>query len=131
MLSRNFYVVLGVPANESSGGIRRAYRELALRYHPDRAGTQGTQYFQELTEAYDVLSDPVRRASYDEGLLHGGEVELPSRPPVRPSSHAEPEPLVPGWLSLMPMLPMSAVGLAFMPSTSAYSGSGDISGSSP
>jgi hypothetical protein len=51
MLSRNFYVVLGVPANESSGGIRRAYRELALRYHPDRAGAQGTPSFQELTEA--------------------------------------------------------------------------------
>jgi molecular chaperone DnaJ len=101
MLSRNFYVVLGVPANESSGGIRRAYRELALRYHPDRAGAQGTPYFHELTEAYDVLSDPVRRASYDEGLLHGGEVELPSRPPMRPPTRAEPEPLVPGRLSLL------------------------------
>jgi molecular chaperone DnaJ len=101
MLSRNFYVVLGVPANESTAGIRRAYRELALRYHPDRAGAQGTTYFQELTEAYDVLSDPARRASYDEGLLHGGEVELPARPPMRPSSHSAPEPLVPGWQSFL------------------------------
>jgi molecular chaperone DnaJ len=101
MLARNFYVVLGVPANEPSAGIRRAYRELALRYHPDRAGAQGTKYFQELTQAYDVLSDPVRRASYDEGLRHGGEVELPARPPVRPAARFEPEPLVPGRLSLM------------------------------
>ena len=101
MLTRNFYIVLGVPANESSAGIRRAFRELALRYHPDRAGVQGTRHFQELTEAYDVLSDPERRASYDEGLRHGGEVDLPARPPVRPAFHFEPEPLVPGGLSLL------------------------------
>lgn len=101
MLARNFYVVLGVPANESSAGIRRAFRELALRYHPDRAGAQGTQYFQELAQAYDVLSDPERRASYDEGLRHGGEFELPTRPPVWPAMPSEPEPLVPGWVSLL------------------------------
>jgi molecular chaperone DnaJ len=100
MLKRNFYVVLGVPENESSTGIRRAFRELALRYHPDRAGARGTQFFQEITEAYDVLSDPGRRASYDEGLRHGGDVEVASRPPIRPSARCEPEPLVPGWMSL-------------------------------
>ncbi len=101
MLTRNYYVVLGVPANESSVGIRRAFRELALRYHPDRAGAQGTQYFQELTEAYEVLSDAKRRASYDEGLRHAGDVDLPAPPPVRPAGHSAPEPLVPGWLSLL------------------------------
>src|SRR5512137_48551 len=99
MLSRNFYVVLGVPSNETSTGIRRAFRELALRYHPDRAGAQGTEFFQEITEAYRVLSDPERRASYDDGLRHG-DVELPSRPAVRPSVRYEPEPLAPVGLSL-------------------------------
>jgi len=101
MLARNYYVVLGVPASESSTGIRQAFRELALRYHPDRAGAQGTRHFQELTEAYEVLSDPDRRASYDEGLRHGGEADLPARPPVWPASASEPEPLVPDRLSLL------------------------------
>jgi hypothetical protein len=41
MFARNYYVVLGVPASESSTGIRQAFRELALRYHPDRAGAPG------------------------------------------------------------------------------------------
>jgi DnaJ-class molecular chaperone len=38
METRSFYVVLGVPRTESPAGIRKAFRELALRYHPDRAG---------------------------------------------------------------------------------------------
>jgi len=99
MLSRNFYVVLGVSSNESSAGIRRAFRELALRYHPDRAGTQSTSFFQEITDAYRVLSDPERRSSYDEGLRHG-DVELSSRPPMHPAVRYQPEPLVPAGLSL-------------------------------
>jgi molecular chaperone DnaJ len=92
-------LVLGVPSNESSTGIRRAFRELALRYHPDRAGGQGTSFFQEIIEAYRVLSDPERRSSYDEGLRHG-DVELSARPPMRPAARYQPEPLVPAELSL-------------------------------
>lgn len=92
MTTRNFYVVLGVPSTETSAGIRRAFRELALRYHPDRAGAQGTHFFREIVEAYQVLSDPERRASYDEGLLHPGG-ELPARMQVRYTGYPEPEPL--------------------------------------
>jgi molecular chaperone DnaJ len=64
-MSRDLYVVLGVPPTESSTGIRQAFRDLALRYHPDRAGAQATPYFRDIVEAYRVLSDPGRRESYD------------------------------------------------------------------
>ena len=52
--------------------IEKAYRVLALKYHPDRAPEQGraqaTRRFQSITEAYRVLSDPARRAAYDRTL---------------------------------------------------------------
>lgn len=63
---KNYYIVLGVPQTESASGIRAAFRELAKRYHADRAGA-----------AYEVLSDPQRRRLYDQSLR---EAELPSRP---------------------------------------------------
>jgi DnaJ-class molecular chaperone len=94
METRDFYVVLGVPATETSAGIRHAFRELATRYHPDRAGAQGTRFFQDVVEAYRVLSDSKRRASFDEGLRHAGVGET-SRPPISPAFYPEPEPLVP------------------------------------
>src|SRR5262249_35648419 len=46
-------------------GIRRAFRDLALRYHPDRAGPATTRSFQDILRAYEVLSDPTRRTDYD------------------------------------------------------------------
>lgn len=102
MPARNFYMVLGVSSRESTAGIRSAFRELALRYHPDRAGAQATPFFQEIVQAYEVLSDPETRASYDEGLRHAGELEAPRRAPITPAFHADrgPEPLVPEPLSL-------------------------------
>lgn len=91
---RNFYVVLGVPPRESPSGIKHAFRELALRYHPDRAGSRGTRFFQEIVDAYRVLSDPAQRASYDRRLRHGG-VESRGPSPITPSVGTEPEPQVP------------------------------------
>jgi DnaJ-class molecular chaperone len=81
---RNLYVVLGVPPTESAAGIKRAFRELAARLHPDRAGAHGAPRFRELVDAYRVLSDPVRRASYDEELA----ARAPS--PVETSAPAAP-----------------------------------------
>jgi DnaJ-class molecular chaperone len=100
MLTRNFYVVLGVPQTESSAGIRQAFRELALRYHPDRAGSQSTPYFQDLVEAYQTLSDPDRRASYDEGLRHAGDLPVRRGAPVTPGFRGAAEPLAPVRASL-------------------------------
>ena len=94
-MTRSFYVVLGVPPTENPSGIRRAFRELALRYHPDRAGAQSTPYFQELVNAYRVLSDPLLRASYDEGLERAGEREQSAPEPFAQTRRPRPEPLGP------------------------------------
>lgn len=68
MPSRNYYVVLGVASNESEQGVRSAFRDLAKRYHPDRAGPTGGVPFREVVEAYEVLGDRQRRHAYDESL---------------------------------------------------------------
>ena len=68
MDERTYYMILGVSNTESPGGIRSAYRDLARRLHPDVAGPQATRAFQEITEAYDVLSDPQRRRAYNDEL---------------------------------------------------------------
>ena len=58
METRDYYVLLGVDPATTARGIRDAYRHLALRYHPDRAGPQSTRFFQDVVDAYRVLSDP-------------------------------------------------------------------------
>ncbi len=65
---KDYYSILGVPPDESSSGIRTAYRNLVKRHHPDVAGAGETGRFQEITEAYEVLSDPDRRRLYNEQL---------------------------------------------------------------
>ena len=60
------YEVLGVPEGASGEEVRQAYRRLAKAAHPDAAGDAAE--FRLVTEAYDVLSDPVQRAAYDRGL---------------------------------------------------------------
>jgi molecular chaperone DnaJ len=67
MAHADHYAVLGLAAAVSVAEIRRAYRQLALRYHPDRAGPAGTEHFQRIAEAYRVLSDPIERSRYDAG----------------------------------------------------------------
>ena len=65
MLAKNYYVALGVSRDESSTGIRSAYHEIARRMHPDIAGPGDKSRFQEINEAYGVLSDPDRRRALD------------------------------------------------------------------
>jgi molecular chaperone DnaJ len=72
-----FYSVLGVDRGASDDEIKKAYRKLAMTYHPDRnAGAkEAEEKFKEITEAYDVLRDPQKRAAYDrygEAGLRGG-----------------------------------------------------------
>ena len=64
----DYYAVLGVERAAAASQIRRTYRVLALKFHPDRAGFQSTEVFQRIAEAYRVLSDPVGRAAYDARL---------------------------------------------------------------
>lgn len=65
---RDYYETLGVEKNTSEEEIKKAYRKLAMKYHPDRnAGNkQAEEKFKEANEAYSVLSDPGRRQQYDQ-----------------------------------------------------------------
>ena len=65
---KDYYKVLGVARNASTDDIRKAYRKLAMQYHPDRnAGDkQAEERFKEINEAYQVLSDEQKRARYDQ-----------------------------------------------------------------
>lgn len=80
MLAKSHYLILGIPQNESAGGIRRAFREHVKRYHPDRVGFARARFFQEIVEAYHTLSSPERRRAYDRGLAHaeGGAAAVPA-----------------------------------------------------
>jgi molecular chaperone DnaJ len=64
---RDYYEVLGVDRSADAEAIKRSYRKLALQYHPDRNGgsAEAEEKFKELTEAYEVLKDPDKRAAYD------------------------------------------------------------------
>jgi molecular chaperone DnaJ len=68
MLMRDYYDVLGVAQDAGADEIKRAYRQLARRYHPDISGDDRGAAFLEVSRAYTVLSDPQRRRSYDAGL---------------------------------------------------------------
>lgn len=67
MNNKDYYHILGVSKNASPGEIKRAYRKLALRYHPDRnkGDRAAEEKFKEISEAYAVLSDPEKRKPYD------------------------------------------------------------------
>jgi molecular chaperone DnaJ len=63
---QDYYDVLGVPRNAGSEDIKKAFRKLAMQYHPDRNKSDGAEdRFKSVNEAYEVLSDPDRRTAYD------------------------------------------------------------------
>lgn len=67
---KNFYDVLGVQKNASDQEIKKAFRKLAQKYHPDAGGDEAK--FKEISEAYETLSDPKKRKEYDQMLMFGG-----------------------------------------------------------
>jgi len=96
MSKRDFYEVLGVSKTASDDEIKRAYRKLAGKYHPDRnpGDESAIAAFKECAEAFDVLSHPDKRARYDQfghagiegGMGGGGFFSVPPEP-VAPKSN--------------------------------------------
>lgn len=68
MAKRDYYEVLGIDKNASEDEIKKAYRKLAIKYHPDRNpdSKEAEEKFKEAAEAYDVLHDPQKRQQYDQ-----------------------------------------------------------------
>ncbi|KAJ7067151.1 hypothetical protein C8F01DRAFT_1079313 [Mycena amicta] len=79
-MGKDYYKLLGIERNADDAQIKSAYKKMALKWHPDRnGGSEGaSQKFQEISEAFEVLSDSNKRAIYDqfgeEGLKSGGPV---------------------------------------------------------
>lgn len=70
MAQRSFYDVLGVSKDASADDIKKAFRKLAVKYHPDAGGDE--KKFKEISEAYETLSDAKKRKEYDQMLMFGG-----------------------------------------------------------
>jgi molecular chaperone DnaJ len=68
MNKRDFYEILGIDKNANEGEIKKAYRKMALKYHPDKnpGDKEAEEMFKEAAEAYEVLSDPNKKARYDQ-----------------------------------------------------------------
>lgn len=75
MAKRDYYEVLGVPKDASKDDIKRAYRKLAVQYHPDKnpGDAEAEESFKEATDAYEVLSNEQKRQAYDQFGFAGVE----------------------------------------------------------
>lgn len=109
MSHRNYYVVLGIPRDESPRGIRAAYLDLARQHHPDRAGQGATKTLQEINEAYETLSDPHRRREYNHQLDLQADRARRAEDVVAPRATSA-EPLVPDPTAFGPADPFSIFG---------------------
>jgi len=95
-MPKNYYIILGISRNSSQDEIKSAYRRLAKEFHPDHYGQSSP--FLNIQEAYSVLSNPVRRRSYDNTLQENRQIRSRSEhiEPLKESPYrGEVEPLIP------------------------------------
>lgn len=71
---QNYYNILGVSETASTDEIKKAYRSLAMKHHPDRGGDQTK--FKDISAAYDTLSDPQKKAEYDQMRMGGAQANF-------------------------------------------------------
>ncbi|MEO6888793.1 MAG: DnaJ domain-containing protein [Ktedonobacteraceae bacterium] len=83
----NYYAILGVPIDADSDTLKRSYRQLARRYHPDLAGPEAALQMKRVNRAYAVLSDPEKRLNYD--TIIGGTIDLRKGGLSRPRPRAQ------------------------------------------
>ncbi len=88
MSSKDYYFILGVKAMASAEEIKKAYRRLALKYHPDRnfEDPLAETVFKEIAEAYEILSDPKKREDYHYKRLYTYNYKYHEQPAVTPQS---------------------------------------------
>jgi molecular chaperone DnaJ len=67
-MARDYYDILGLSKSASDSDIKSAYRKLAMKYHPDRnpGDKKAEENFKEISEAYEVLKDPQKKAAYNQ-----------------------------------------------------------------
>src|SRR6516165_1799294 len=81
MKYKDYYAILGVERGADADAIKKAYRKLAQKYHPDVSKEAGAEEkFEDVAEAYQALKDPEKRAAYDQ-LGSGFEAGQEFRPP--------------------------------------------------
>ncbi|WP_333819236.1 J domain-containing protein [Ohtaekwangia sp.] len=87
---KDYYSILGVHTTAHIAEIKRAYRRLAVQYHPDKnPDPRAHAIFQEINEAYDVLSDPVKKWEYDSRMQSSFTTVAQEQGPARPQ-HRDP-----------------------------------------
>ncbi len=107
-LQRNYYEVLGLPPSATTDEIKRKYRELARKFHPDVVQDKvlGQRVFTQINQAYSVLGNPERRAQYNMTLQAGGS---PNGTPANAAPKPNGNPAAPSQTAAAPAPPVSPV----------------------